>query len=496
VAVLTKIWRRREPEATILYRVVAEHLETFLGRIADDDTRAGLPRFVVRDLRDFLRCGILACGFCRVFCTSCRKDMLVAFSCKRRGFCPSCGSRRMADTAAWLVDRVFPDVPVRQWVLSLPYPIRFLCAFDPTAARGVRNILVRAVSSFYTRNARKRGIENSKAAAVCFQQRFDQSLRLNLHYHTLWTDGSFTCSLGKARADFHEVSEVTDADVARLVRAIRDRVVRFLRKIGKLTDQYGVDQDALDSSLHQTLGAAAVQGRIALGPKAGAYVPRVGQGSQETREFKSGPLCAHLDGFSLHAGVRVSAGATDRLEKLIRYAARPPVVEERLSLTDDGKVVYRFKTTFRDGSSRVVMDPLTFLERLASLVPRPMIRLVTYHGLFAPAAPLRPRVVPPPPSEDSTRHGEASCSHSSNPASNTLAKPRQHKRKRYTWAELMQRVFHIDVFLCECGGLRRLLAFITDKASIRRILSHLGLPPDPPKVAPARPPPMQPLPFA
>jgi hypothetical protein len=189
-------------------------------------------------------------------------------------------------------------------------------------------------------------------------------------------------------------------------------------------------------------------------------------------------------------------GATDRLEKLIRYAARPPVVEERLSLTDDGKVVYRLKTTFRDGSSCVVMDPLTFLERLASPVPRPMIRLVTYHGLFAPAAPLRPRVVPPPPSEDSTRHGEASCSHSSNPASNTLAKPRQHKRKRYTWAELMQRVFHIDVFLCECGGLRRLLAFITDKASIRRILSHLGLPLDPPKVAPARPPPMQPLPFA
>jgi hypothetical protein len=59
-------------------------------------------------------------------------------SCKHRGFCPACGSRRMADTAAWLVDRVFPEVPVRQWVLALPYPVRFLCAFDPPTAGGVR----------------------------------------------------------------------------------------------------------------------------------------------------------------------------------------------------------------------------------------------------------------------------------------------------------------------------------------------------------------------
>ena len=150
-----------------MYRVLAEHLETFLARVADDDTRAGLPRFVVRELRDFMKCGILAHGFCRVHCTACGKDALVAFSCKHRGFCPSCGSRRMADTAAWLLDRVFPDdVPVRQWVLSLPYHVRFLCAFDPVAARGVRNILVRAVSSFYLKDARKRGIEKTKAAVV------------------------------------------------------------------------------------------------------------------------------------------------------------------------------------------------------------------------------------------------------------------------------------------------------------------------------------------
>ncbi len=61
-------------------------------------------------------------------CAACKRDCVVAFSCKGRGFCPSCGTRRMVDTAAWLVDRVIPDVPVWQWVLSLPYRVRHVCA--------------------------------------------------------------------------------------------------------------------------------------------------------------------------------------------------------------------------------------------------------------------------------------------------------------------------------------------------------------------------------
>ncbi len=148
MAALTSAWRRRQPEATTLYRVLAEHLATFLARTTDDETRYPLPRFVVRELRDFLDCGQLSRGFCRVYCEACGKDDLVAFSCKRRGICPSCGARRMADTAAWLVDRVIPDVPVRQWVLSLPHRVRYACAFDHHIAQGVRKILVRAIASF------------------------------------------------------------------------------------------------------------------------------------------------------------------------------------------------------------------------------------------------------------------------------------------------------------------------------------------------------------
>ena len=70
-------------------------------------------------------------GFLRVRCDSCHAEHLVAFSCKKHGFCPSCGARRMAESAALLVDEVFPEQPVRQWVLSVPYPLRFLFASRP-----------------------------------------------------------------------------------------------------------------------------------------------------------------------------------------------------------------------------------------------------------------------------------------------------------------------------------------------------------------------------
>jgi len=103
----------RRPEDSVLYGAVSEGLETFLARARQHDRC--VPFFVERELRAFLECGILAHGFLRVHCDACGHDELVPYSCKGRGFCPSCGGRRMAGTAAHLVDCVLPEVPVRQW---------------------------------------------------------------------------------------------------------------------------------------------------------------------------------------------------------------------------------------------------------------------------------------------------------------------------------------------------------------------------------------------
>ena len=104
-------YRPRRPEESLLYQVVAGELETFLA--SQQDNERHVPGFVEKEFRSFLDCGVLARGFLRVACNTCKLDRVVAFSCKSRGICPSCGGRRMADTAAHLVDRVIPDVGFR-----------------------------------------------------------------------------------------------------------------------------------------------------------------------------------------------------------------------------------------------------------------------------------------------------------------------------------------------------------------------------------------------
>jgi hypothetical protein len=120
-------YERHRPEQTVLYRVVEQHWPAFRGRA---DEAGGLPRFVVREMEEFLRCGRPEFGCLRLGCDESGFERLVAWSCKTRGFCPSCLGRRMNDLACHLVERVIPEVPVRQWVCSLPFRLRYLCGYD------------------------------------------------------------------------------------------------------------------------------------------------------------------------------------------------------------------------------------------------------------------------------------------------------------------------------------------------------------------------------
>ena len=135
----------RCPAQGALYQIVRDHFEIFRAQAASLRDGEGLPRFVEQEFRDFLQCGWLAGGFARFRCGDCGLDRLVPFSCKGRALCPSCGGRRMAERAAHLLDRVFPDVPVRQWVLSLPYRLRYQLAWNHDVCRGVVAVFVRAL---------------------------------------------------------------------------------------------------------------------------------------------------------------------------------------------------------------------------------------------------------------------------------------------------------------------------------------------------------------
>src|SRR5437764_10424334 len=114
----------------------------------------------------FLACGLLCHGFVRVRCDSCAEERLVASSCKTRGFCASCTSRRMAETAAHLVDRVLPAVPYRQWVLSLPRQVRFLLARDADLLGEVVGVFLRKVFAWQRRRARADDIADPHRGAL------------------------------------------------------------------------------------------------------------------------------------------------------------------------------------------------------------------------------------------------------------------------------------------------------------------------------------------
>jgi hypothetical protein len=145
------LYQKRRPEEGLLHRILRDHLPAFFGAMEEVGTR--LPRNVRRELDEYLRCGILAHGFIRGECERCRSALLLAFSCKRCTVCPSCGAKRMAIEAAHLVDRVIPEVPVRQWVLSLPFDLRFLLAQDRSLLSPFLRIFIDVIFTRYRRGA-------------------------------------------------------------------------------------------------------------------------------------------------------------------------------------------------------------------------------------------------------------------------------------------------------------------------------------------------------
>ncbi|MBC8423237.1 transposase zinc-binding domain-containing protein, partial [bacterium] len=113
----------------------------------DDPDIPPVPAHVERTFRKYLECGILAHGFARARCSGCGHDFLIAFSCRTRGLCPSCDTRRMAETAAHLTDHVIPRVPIRQWVLSLPKRLRWFLRHRPETLAPLLKVFLRAVET-------------------------------------------------------------------------------------------------------------------------------------------------------------------------------------------------------------------------------------------------------------------------------------------------------------------------------------------------------------
>ena len=173
----------------------------------------------------------------------------------------------------------------------------------------------------------------------------------------------------------------------------------------------------------------------------------------------------------------------------MRHISRPALAQDRLAVTRDGSIVYRFRKPWRNGKRAVVMEPMTFLSRLAALIPPPRFHMLSYYGVLAPAASRRDEIVPDQTQDDEDTRSNR-CSAPTQPANESAAnidKAVPRRPKRMLWAELVRRVFLVDVLRCPCGGRRGVLSMVFNPDSIKRILRHLGLPHEAPARAPPRP---------
>ena len=228
----------------------------------------------------------------------------------------------------------------------------------------------------------------------------------------------------------------TDADIAAVLQKISRRVMRMLRHLGYLEagidDAVATGYDPLrdhEPALARTM-AASVQQSIACGERAGQPVRRIGSGfGYEGTPPRTGPGCASVHGFSLHANTAIPAHRRDQLERLIRYTARGAVSLERLQEDANGDLVYTFTHPWADGTTGMRLSPLELLEKLAAFVPLPHVHLVRYGGCLAPHSHLRRAISRPHGSKASTSR-------------------RRTAHPYWSWARRLQRVFDVAMVTC------------------------------------------------
>ncbi len=224
-------YERHRPETMLLYQLVEQYYPQFRELMVQQETP--LPGYIQQEFEAYLKCGRLEYGFLRVRCESCHHEKLAAFSCKKRGFCHSCGARRMVDSAALLTDEVLPKVPLRQRVLSVPFQLRFLVASYPELMGRALGIAYRTIATWLVYRG---GFTHSSArtGVVTFIQRFGSALNLNVHFHILFLDGVYITGLDESKQLFRRIRAPDQAALQALVSTIASRLARFLVKEGSL----------------------------------------------------------------------------------------------------------------------------------------------------------------------------------------------------------------------------------------------------------------------
>ena len=409
---------------------------------------SGLPEFVRAEFSRYLDCSVLQRGFAHLACQDCGLPRLVAFTCAGRGFCPTCLGRRMNQTTLNLLAHVLPAQPLRQWVLTLPFPLRAPLAYEP----GLMALVARVFEDSLLRWYRQRlapGDPTAQAGLLTVIQRSSGDMRLNPHLHVVGLDGVYVAG-PDGQPVFRELARLKTAEVADVVQITKVRVLKALERRGVVRvspESLEVDDvlSARDPVLAQ-LAAAAVAGLPPAGPAERKREPVLFHAGGEPEIV--GELVVQDNGFNAHAKTRAGALDDEARARLLRYVLRPPLSQERLAILPDHRVRLTLKRPWSDGTYALEMDALALLARLASAVPPPRQHQTRYAGVLAAAAHWRPLIIPPAPADPSAT--AASVPPPKNePAPPAFSKPSKPppsgSRCRYIrWSKLLRLDLRVD----------------------------------------------------
>jgi hypothetical protein len=480
-AALSPGYAQSRPQDEPLHRLLREHLATFLEQAEDPDRGTRAPRFVERELKAILRCRLPQFGFLRAFCDQCRQSAIIPFCCKSR-VCPSCATRRAEDLTEHLTARVVPEVPVRQFVLSIPFELHLLVGYQQSLFSAVSRIFTGEVFRFIRTRAKAEGFDDARPGAISFLQRFNSALRVHPHLHVVALNGFYIRDSPDEPPAFHPIAPPTPTELDAISRRVAERVLRVLRRRGLLADEGedAAEREPDDDGIRLLEAAQRTRAEWVCDDGQGQLVPTEPDGPRRS--------VGAYRGFGVHANVFIPAHDGDGRRRLLRYCARPPFAQSQIRIQEDGRVAFQLRRRRRDGATHILLHPLAFIARVGAMIAPPRFNLTRYSGVLAARAAWRKEVVPQPKVDLKLA-----------PNVDELSKPETEggvgmsgTPYRQAWATLLARIYKVDALACStpgCDGRLRIIAAILKKDAIRGILEHLGLDPDPPACAPARDPP-------
>jgi hypothetical protein len=435
---------------------------------AAEDLESGtshLPRFVVEELKAFVDCGDPIRGFVRATCSVCHQSVIVGFAC-RASICPSCGARRMEDGAKHILSRVLPDVPVRQWVLSLPFSLRAMVGYDADLFASVTRIFMSEVFRHLRRKGRDAGAARPLCAGIAVLQRAGNALDMNPHVHAIVVDGAFRerASQDTLEPDLElvELSPPGDEDLVNVSRRVCNRFLDLLRRRGFADAERLCPLERAPPMGTLIEAAARVRSRFAHVDEDGNVWPMeehlAGGGRTQAGAHR---------GFSTDASVAAPIGDLARRTRIVRYALKPPVAEDQFRDTRDGRIAMKLHRPRRSGATHLVLHELDLVKKLAAIIAPPGRHGIRYFGALASASKHRRHVVPPPPLDLALPAVTVAADAS------TMTDTK--KPRRTPWLALLAKVYGTDATICPSCGLGRLrvISKITDASVIRRILEHI-----------------------